>query len=427
MARKQLAPQRHASSRPTRTPSWACRPTARSTTTASPGLASPLPRPASAKLVTPGLDAAPGEHRPEADPGTQHLSLDFLPGEREPQPRRGLHPRAPLGLPGRQRHLLRLRQRGRDPRAGPLHHPGRRGQRVLHGQAGAWPTPGCTSTTSRTRFDTFRFDNPFRVTDSHRRRRLPGPGYGSTKRARVRRAGPAARQQGRDRGRRRHASSSGKKTPPHRRRRARPVEAERDPFIPWTTNTAIKTPGGRARHHRRAPGHDARRQDRHHRPFTASSPPASRDALGLNARYRRYDHDNKTPRYSLPDGYVRFDAVWEDIPRITRALRLHQRHLRRLRHLRQGRCSGRGGLEVQRDGAHLPRGRRHHRERVPRGRGRPRRLDRPSRPSANSAAATTATTTRRDPRKRSFLPDPARRLRRPTRPCSAAPTRPSAT
>ena len=41
------------------------------------------------------------------------------------------------------------------------------------------------------------------------------------------------------------------------------------------------------------------------------------DALGLHARYRHYDFDNKTPRYSFPDGYVRFDAVWEEIPRIT--------------------------------------------------------------------------------------------------------------
>jgi MtrB/PioB family decaheme-associated outer membrane protein len=38
--------------------------------------------------------------------------------------------------------------------------------------------------------------------------------------------------------------------------------------------------------------------------------------LGINARYRVYDMDNKSERVELP-GYVRFDAVWEDIPRIT--------------------------------------------------------------------------------------------------------------
>jgi hypothetical protein len=39
--------------------------------------------------------------------------------------------------------------------------------------------------------------------------------------------------------------------------------------------------------------------------------------IGLHARYRYYDHDNKTPRYRLDAGYARYDAVWEDIPRIT--------------------------------------------------------------------------------------------------------------
>jgi hypothetical protein len=39
--------------------------------------------------------------------------------------------------------------------------------------------------------------------------------------------------------------------------------------------------------------------------------------MGLHARYRRYENDNKTPRYRLDEGYVRYDAVWEEIPRIT--------------------------------------------------------------------------------------------------------------
>jgi MtrB/PioB family decaheme-associated outer membrane protein len=38
--------------------------------------------------------------------------------------------------------------------------------------------------------------------------------------------------------------------------------------------------------------------------------------LGINARYRLYDMDNKSERVKFP-GYVRFDAVWEDIPRIS--------------------------------------------------------------------------------------------------------------
>ena len=43
----------------------------------------------------------------------------------------------------------------------------------------------------------------------------------------------------------------------------------------------------------------------------------SRQGLGLTARLRRYDLDNRTPRIAFPDGYVRFDAVFEDIPRIS--------------------------------------------------------------------------------------------------------------
>jgi hypothetical protein len=89
-----------------------------------------------------------------------------------------------------------------------------------------------------------------------------------------------------------------------------------DPFIPWTTNTAIVTPDGQ--------------------PATTAPLPAAKldgkvdtlalnaffhagltDNLSLNARYRHYDFDNKTPRYTLDQGYVRFDAVWEDIPRIS--------------------------------------------------------------------------------------------------------------
>jgi len=38
--------------------------------------------------------------------------------------------------------------------------------------------------------------------------------------------------------------------------------------------------------------------------------------LGINARYRIYDMDNASARVEFP-GYVRFDAVWEDIPRIS--------------------------------------------------------------------------------------------------------------
>jgi hypothetical protein len=41
------------------------------------------------------------------------------------------------------------------------------------------------------------------------------------------------------------------------------------------------------------------------------------DDLGLHARFRLYDFENKTPRYRLEEGYVRFDASWNAVPRIT--------------------------------------------------------------------------------------------------------------
>ena len=90
-----------------------------------------------------------------------------------------------------------------------------------------------------------------------------------------------------------------------------------EPFIPCTTNTSIRTP------------------ERRRTPPPRPCPPRSLDGkidtlaldgffttrltddLRLNARYRHYEIDNKTPRSASNDGYVRFDAVWEDIPRIT--------------------------------------------------------------------------------------------------------------
>ena len=89
-----------------------------------------------------------------------------------------------------------------------------------------------------------------------------------------------------------------------------------DPFIPWTTNTAIRTPGGALATTAALP---AAKLDGKINTTSLSAFFTTKltDELGLHARYRRYDHNNKTPRYELREGYVRFDAVWEDIPRIT--------------------------------------------------------------------------------------------------------------
>jgi hypothetical protein len=89
-----------------------------------------------------------------------------------------------------------------------------------------------------------------------------------------------------------------------------------DPLLAWTTNTAIVTPAGQPATTAPLPAATLDGKiDTTSLNFFFNTRPT--DALSVNARYRRYDHDNKTPRYELPIGYVRYDAVWEDIPRIT--------------------------------------------------------------------------------------------------------------
>lgn len=90
----------------------------------------------------------------------------------------------------------------------------------------------------------------------------------------------------------------------------------KDPFIAWTTNTAIRTPDGALATTAPLPAAnlDGKIDTTSLSAFFTTK---LTDALGLHARYRRYDFDNKTPRYRLEEGYVRFDAVWEEIPRIS--------------------------------------------------------------------------------------------------------------
>lgn len=80
-------------------------------------------------------------------------------------------------------------------------------------------------------------------------------------------------------------------------------------FMPETTNSAIAVPDQ---------GLPASLDGRI-KTFTLSSALTSQPARGLHlaARFRRYDMTNDTPRISLHEGYVRFDAVFEDIPRIS--------------------------------------------------------------------------------------------------------------
>jgi MtrB/PioB family decaheme-associated outer membrane protein len=90
---------------------------------------------------------------------------------------------------------------------------------------------------------------------------------------------------------------------------------QNEAFMPFATNTAITSPV-RATDLAALP---ARSLDGKIRTFSFSSLFTTRPAehLNLTARFRRYDLRNDTPRIRFEEGYVRFDAVWEDIPRIS--------------------------------------------------------------------------------------------------------------
>jgi MtrB/PioB family decaheme-associated outer membrane protein len=89
---------------------------------------------------------------------------------------------------------------------------------------------------------------------------------------------------------------------------------QNDPLLPYTVNTAITSPLN-ASDPRSLPVSNF---DGKITTLTGGLSFASRPLpkLGINARYRVYDMDNKSGRVEFP-GYVRFDAVWEDIPRIS--------------------------------------------------------------------------------------------------------------
>jgi Putative outer membrane beta-barrel porin, MtrB/PioB len=80
------------------------------------------------------------------------------------------------------------------------------------------------------------------------------------------------------------------------------------PFIPFTTNTSIQTPP------LPASKLDGKIDTTSISAFFTSQ---LADNFRINARFRRYDLDNKTPRLRFEEGYVRFDAVLEEIPRIS--------------------------------------------------------------------------------------------------------------
>jgi hypothetical protein len=89
------------------------------------------------------------------------------------------------------------------------------------------------------------------------------------------------------------------------------------PFIAFTTNTAIRLPDGRL-------GTDpntlpARNLDGKIDVLALNGfvTTGIGDDLRLNARYRIYENDNKTPRIRFEQGYARYDGDWNATPRIS--------------------------------------------------------------------------------------------------------------
>jgi MtrB/PioB family decaheme-associated outer membrane protein len=163
------------------------------------------------------------------------------------------------------------------------------------------------------RFATQSFDNPFRAVDSTDASAYTAPGSGSIGGAKVGRvslppdnksvtgsAGFVAKFGGNSR--LSADASLGQWT-------------QNEDFMPFTTNTAITTPFNASD----VSTLPARSLDGKIKVFSLSSSLTSRPAQHLNlvARFRRYDLSNETPRIEFDEGYVRFDAVFEDIPRIS--------------------------------------------------------------------------------------------------------------
>ena len=88
-------------------------------------------------------------------------------------------------------------------------------------------------------------------------------------------------------------------------------------FIPFTTNTAITLPDGRDATN--AASLPARNLDGKIDVLALNGffTTGVGDDLRLNARYRLYKNENETPQIRFEQGYVRFDGVWEDVPRIS--------------------------------------------------------------------------------------------------------------
>ena len=167
----------------------------------------------------------------------------------------------------------------------------------------------------RNSFDAFTWDNPFRVTDATDSNAYNAPGSSSTN-------GPVAGRTSLPPDNTAVTESVGATVRLGSRTRLTADLAfgqwrqNEDPFIAFTTNTAIRTPSGLPAATAPLP---ATHLDGKVGTTSLNAFVTSRlsDDVGLHVRYRRYDRNNDTPQYRFEEGYVRFDSVWEEIPRIS--------------------------------------------------------------------------------------------------------------
>jgi len=163
------------------------------------------------------------------------------------------------------------------------------------------------------RIDSLTFDNPFRITDATDPSAYTAPGSGSI-------GGPARGRLDLPADNEAVTGSLGVmfRIPIWNSRLTADASTSRwtqnRKFLPFTTNTAITSPFA-ATDPANLPEQSLDGEiDVTNLSLFFTSRPIS--PLGFNVRYRVYDLSNDTRRIEFP-GYVRFDAVWEEIPRIS--------------------------------------------------------------------------------------------------------------
>src|SRR6185436_6911168 len=164
-------------------------------------------------------------------------------------------------------------------------------------------------------FRSYTFDNPFRATDSTDANAYQAPGSASIN-------GPSfGRMSLAPDSTQLVASIGGVYKLPAKSRLTADLAWSRltsdQELIPFTTNTSILTPSGqRATDPALLPAREFNGEiNVLSTTISFNSRPLKN--VGITARLRYYDLNNDSDRLRFEEGYVRFDSVWEDIPRIS--------------------------------------------------------------------------------------------------------------